>query len=171
MRLWKALTAPKATKPPAEPPKVSVEPPASTEMREELAALKREREQRAAQLERIEAESRALTNLRVAMQWSIRDSAEKIWRKAQDEHPEDFDAAHLAARKSLRRSVNGLAQSRVWPEEITREFERIVSETFTPAPTPEKSGGTDPLAPSIPQHDPTPPQAPRRKSGPSGPSF
>lgn len=154
------------------------ESPAQTAKRHEAAkegsrAAVNSRRQMQAQTEgrRQIAEAERVEKLANAVRLRIEQMAEREWAKAQEAHPSDHDAALKSARNVIRREVNHMVGSRVWPEPIDYEFQRTVERTFKPKPTTGRASGTDQPFPSIPQPDPTLPEAPRQKSGRSGPSF
>lgn len=159
MRLWKALTTPKATKPPVEPPKPPVAPRASAALREEFEKL--ERAKAAKEAERIRlTEQRAAEAAREERIATLRMELNRAFDRAADDPEVAAILDHNGVQASGVRSRSELAESTGW-QNARSQIAALDAERAQ----------ADQPAPSSPQLDPTSQPAPRRKSGPSGPGF
>lgn len=156
VRLWKALTTPKASTPPVEPPKPPVAPRPSAALREEFGKMEQARAAKEAERQRVadqkkrEAENEArLKPLRAELNAAFE-------RARTDSEVREIMLAH-GLNEHGSRSRSELADSIGW-----REAKRAISKLDA-----ERGATVRPASPSAPQHDPTPPPAPRRKSGPN----
>ena len=161
VRLWKALTTPKATVRPVEPPpKPPVAPRPSAALRDEFEKLEQARAAKEAERQRVADQKKREAENEARLK-PLRNELNAALERAKT----DSEVSAILQEHGLNafgsRSRSELADSIGW-----REAKRAISKLDA-----ERSATVRPASPSTPQPDPSSPPAPRRKSGPNGPKF